>query len=172
MSDVGQAIPRRALTPNPRSSAGVYNSGMSSIDGAKHIGDLMPDRNIILEGFDAISQRGFTQVPNYVLREFDISPGAKLAYTMLLSYAWQNDFCFPGQDTLAEDMRVSLRSIGTYIKELETVELLSVTRRGLGRSNLYKLSSAGRTTPRSNRATHSPSAPPQRVYPHPRQLRG
>ena len=74
MSDVGQPIPRRALTPNPQSSAVVYNSGMPSIDGAKHIGDLIADRNIILEGFDAISQRGFTQVPNYVLKEFDISP--------------------------------------------------------------------------------------------------
>ena len=144
---------------------------MSSIDGANHIGDLIADRNIILEGFDAISQRGFTQVPNYVLKEFDISPGAKLAYTMLLSYAWQNDFCFPGQDTLAADMRVSLRSIGTYIKELETVELLTVTRRGLGRSNLYKLSSAGRTTPRPSRGNNSAAATPRTAYPHPSQLR-
>lgn len=28
---------------------------------------------------------------------------------MLLKYAWQDDFCFPGQERLAEDMGVTDR---------------------------------------------------------------
>lgn len=41
---------------------------MHRTDGAQHIGDLIRDRNIVLRGGDALSQRGFTQVPNHVLR--------------------------------------------------------------------------------------------------------
>jgi len=77
---------------------------MNYIGGVRHIGDLLRDKNIVLKGADALSQRGFTQVPNHVLRSDKVSPGAKLAYAMLLSYAWQNDFCFPGQERLAKDM--------------------------------------------------------------------
>jgi Helix-turn-helix domain len=79
--------------------------------GAQHIGDLIRDKNIVLKGADVLSQRGFTQVPNHLLRSDKISAGAKLAYTMLLSYAWQNDFCFPGQERLAKDMGAGERSV-------------------------------------------------------------
>ena len=71
------------------------------------IGDLLKEKNIILKGADALSTHGFTQVPNHVLRSDALSPGAKLAYAMLLSYAWHNDYCFPGQDRLAKDMGVT-----------------------------------------------------------------
>jgi len=87
---------------------------------------------------DALRQ-GFTQIPNVILRRPDISPGSKLAYVMLLSYAWHKDSCFPGQDTLSEDMGVSNRSVVTYMKELQSVGLLIVKRRGLGLTNLYVL---------------------------------
>jgi len=58
----------------------------------RSIKDILQDRNIILRGADALSQKGFTQVPNYVLKPTRISPGAKLTYTMLLSYVWENEF--------------------------------------------------------------------------------
>ena len=54
---------------------------MKYTKGAQHIGDLIRDKNIVLRGADALSQRGFTQVPNHVLRSDKISPGAKLAYS-------------------------------------------------------------------------------------------
>lgn len=107
--------------------------------GAQHIGDLIRDRNIVLRGGDALSQRGFTQVPNHVLRSDRVSPGAKLAYAMLLSYAWQNDFCFPGQDRLAKDMGAGVRSVVRYIQELEKAQFIVVRKRGQGRPNLYEL---------------------------------
>ena len=103
------------------------------------IGDLLKERSIILKGADALSAQGFTQVPNHVLRSGDITPGGKLAYAMLLSYAWQNDFCFPGQERLAKDMGVTDRSVRTYLQELETKGFLTIKRQGLGKPNLYEL---------------------------------
>jgi|APTNR8051073442_1049403.scaffolds.fasta_scaffold34153_2 hypothetical protein len=103
------------------------------------IGDLLKERSIILKGADALSAQGFTQVPNHVLRSGDITPGGKLAYAMLLSYAWQNDFCFPGQERLAKDMGVTDRSVRTYLQELEKKGFLTIKRQGLGKPNLYEL---------------------------------
>ena len=103
------------------------------------IGQLIAEKNIILKGADALSARGFTQVPNHILETSKISPGAKLAYAMLLKYAWQNDFCFPGQDRLAKDMGGGVRSIVRYVQELETAGFVKIVRRGQGKPNLYEL---------------------------------
>lgn len=110
------------------------------------ISALIAEKNIVLRGADVLSQGGFTQVPNTVLESSAISPGAKLAYAMLLKYAWQNDFCFPGQDRLAKDMGVSLRSTNSYIQELEKKSFINITRRGQGRPNLYELNLTPRST--------------------------
>ena len=110
-----------------------------------HIGSLIAERNIILKGADMLSQSGFTQVPNSVLESSEISPGAKLTYAMLLKYARQNDFCFPGQDRLAKDMGVSLRSTNSYIQELEQRSFITIRRRGQGKPNIYELSLTRRT---------------------------
>jgi len=107
----------------------------------QHIGKALDsvERNIILKGADALSAKGFTQVPNHILKNHKISPGAKLTYTMLLSYAWQNDYCFPGQERLGSDMGSGERSVRRYIQELEKEKLVRITRRGQGKSNLYEL---------------------------------
>ena len=107
--------------------------------GIRHIGDLISERNIVLRGADVLTVKGFTQVPNHLLKSEKISPGAKLAYTMLLSYAWQNDYCFPGQERLAKDMGSGVRSVVRYIQELEQHDFIKVKRQGQGRSNLYEL---------------------------------
>lgn len=98
-----------------------------------------PDRNIIFDGGDLISRKGYTLVPNFLLNSAAISAGAKLVYVMLLKYAWEKDNCFPGQKQLAEDLGNSERYVHGCIKELETARLISVKRRGQGRSNLYTL---------------------------------
>jgi hypothetical protein len=107
----------------------------------EHIGARLSEveRNIEIIGADPITRHGFTQVPNFILTKKDISVGAKLAYAMLLKYAWNNDACFPGQAKLADDMGAAERSIRTYLKELETAELLEIVQRGLGKTNLYRL---------------------------------
>ena len=96
-------------------------------------------RNIEIVGADPVTLHGFTQVPNIILTDKALSVGSKLAYAMLLKYAWSKDACFPGQQTLADDMGAGERSIRTYLKELEEVGYLEVKQRGLGKTNLYRL---------------------------------
>src|SRR3954462_9216954 len=102
------------------------------------IGSIL-ERNIILSGADVLTAKGYIQGPNHVLVSDRLSPGAKLTYAMLLKYAWQNDYCFPGQERLAKDMGVTDRSVRTYLQELEREQFVSIKQRGLGKPNLYEL---------------------------------
>jgi biotin operon repressor len=104
-----------------------------------HIRDILAKKTIVLEGADVLSARGFTQVPNYVLESRNLSAGAKLTYAMLLKYAWENDYCFPGQDRLAADMGVSRQTANKYIQELRDKDYVSIKRQGQGRPNVYRL---------------------------------
>ncbi len=106
---------------------------------ARRLGDILKDKNIILKGADAATAMGFTQVPNFILTKSDLSVGAKLAYAMLLKYAWGDDACFPGQTKLAVDMGSGERSVRRYLDELEKASLLEIVQRGLGKTNLYRL---------------------------------
>src|ERR1700722_12952137 len=103
------------------------------------IGDILKDRNIILKGADAASMMGLTQVPNFLLKSKKLSSGDKMAFAMLLSYAWQNDYCFPGQKRLGEDMGLDERNVRRHLKSLEVHGLLSIQRRGQGKTNIYEL---------------------------------
>jgi hypothetical protein len=107
----------------------------------EHIGSQLAEtiRNIEIVGADPVTRHGFTQVPNFILTQKALSVGAKLAYAMLLKYAWSDDACFPGQLKLAEDMGAGERSVRTYLKELEGAGILEIKQRGLGRTNLYRL---------------------------------
>ena len=102
-----------------------------------HLSDIQ--RNIEIIGADNATKYGFTQVPNFLLTNKDLSVGAKLAYAMLLKYAWDAAACFPGQVKLGEDMGAGERSVRTYLKELEDAGLLEVEQRGLGKTNMYRL---------------------------------
>ncbi len=115
-----------------------YNARMES-NGSRHIGDILKERNIEIIGADPITRHGFTQVPNFILTKKDISVGAKLAYAMLLKYAWGDDACFPGQAKLADDTGSGERSVRRYLEELEKAGLLEIVQRGLGKTNLYRL---------------------------------
>lgn len=107
----------------------------------EHIAGRLNDiaRNIEIVGADPVTRHGFTQVPNVILTNAALSVGAKLAYAMLLKYAWSDDACYPGQQRLAKDIGSGERSVRTYLKELEDAKLLEVTQRGLGKTNLYRL---------------------------------
>ena len=97
------------------------------------------EQNIKLNSADPIALHGFTQLPNFILRNPDISIGAKTTYSLFLSYAWHNDCCFPGQDTLAKALGMSIGSVNAFIKELEASGLIEITRRGQGKTNLYTI---------------------------------
>ena len=105
----------------------------------RHIGDILKERNIILKGADAATAQGFTQVPNFLLKSKKLSSGDKLAFAMLLSYAWQNDFCFPGQKRLGDDMGLHETNVRRHLKSLQANGLLNIVRRGQGKTNIYEL---------------------------------
>src|SRR5580658_5761188 len=96
-------------------------------------------RNIEIVGADPVTLHGYTMVPNVILTKKELSVGAKLAYAMLLKYAWADNGCYPGQLKLAEDMGAGERSIRTYLKELQTAGILDIQQRGLGQTNYYRL---------------------------------
>ena len=97
------------------------------------------ERNMKLNSTDPIALHGFTQLPNFILRNPDLSAGAKTTYALFLSYAWHNDYCFPGQETLANALGMSVGSVNAYVKELEASNLIEITRRGQGKTNLYTI---------------------------------
>lgn len=105
----------------------------------KSIGEILEKNTIVLKGADKLSLTGFTQIPNHILRNPKVSPGATQVYALLLSYAWHNNFAFPGQEKLAADMGAGLRSVTRYIKELVDKNFLIISRRGQGRTNVYTL---------------------------------
>jgi hypothetical protein len=94
------------------------------------------EKNTIVVLNEALKQ-GFTQLPRFVLKDKKLSFGARLTYAVLLSYAWQEDSCFPGQDKMAGDLGVSRQAINGYLNELKENEYISWERRGLGKTNIY-----------------------------------
>jgi len=84
-------------------------------------------------------KHGFTQLPNYVLKDKKLSFGARLAYAVLLSYAWQDESCFPGQARMAEDLGTTDRSIRTFLKELRQRGYITWKQQGLNKPNIYYL---------------------------------
>lgn len=85
---------------------------------------------------DAILAAGFVQVPMLVLRDPDLSTGAKVAYGALLWYAWRGGD-YPGQAAMAEQFGMSERSVRSYLSELEKCQYVDVQRPGLGKPNNY-----------------------------------
>jgi hypothetical protein len=100
------------------------------------------ERDTIFVEDDSLRE-GFTQVPNLLLKRADLSHGAKIAYALLLSYAWQQDRCFPGQDKLASDMGVERKAVIRYLQELKNKGVIRVRRRGMGKTNVYFLPRLG-----------------------------
>ena len=108
----------------------------------KKLGDIshfQEKQNIILQGFDPVSAGGFTQVPNILLKDTKLSAHSKIVYASLLSYAWNNSFCYPGQERMATDIGTSQPTIARAIKELEQNGWLEIKRRGQGKTNVYVL---------------------------------
>jgi hypothetical protein len=82
-------------------------------------------------------KHGFAQIPRYVLNDKRMSFGARLTYAVLLSYAWQEDSCFPGQDRMAKDLGVTRKAVNAYLTELKKCRYIDWERRGLGKTNVY-----------------------------------
>lgn len=82
---------------------------------------------------------GFTSIPNRVLRNSDISLGARMTYAILLQYAWQDNFCFPAQTRLATDLGIGERTVRQYLNELREAKLITWKQQGLNKPNVYRI---------------------------------
>ena len=107
----------------------------------EHIGAHLDkiEQNMKLNTADPIARYGFTQLPNFILRNPDLSANAKTVYSLLLSYAWHNNLCFPGQERLAEHMGVNVSTVSRATAELEDCSLIEIERRGQGKTNFYTI---------------------------------
>ena len=114
-----------------------HNGGMPHV--SEIIKEYVKERNIILETHDPVVAYGFTQVPNFILKNKQLTIGEKMTFAMFLSYAWHNESCFPGQEKLAKDIGAGVRSVSRFIKGLEKKGFLTIQRRGLGKTNIYTL---------------------------------
>jgi Helix-turn-helix domain len=112
-----------------------YNSVMDHI--RQHLQKV--EHNMRINSVDPIAQHGFTQLPNFILRNPDLTANAKTVYSLLLSYAWHNDLCFPGQERLAEHMGTHVSTVSRAIAELENCSLIEIERRGQGKTNFYTI---------------------------------
>jgi transcription initiation factor IIE alpha subunit len=101
------------------------------------IGDALKERfeQIIIE--NQMLRAGFAALPYMVLRDTRLSVGARLAYAVLLMYAWQEGATFAGQDKMAKDMGISERHLRRYLNELEDLGYVHIKRQGLNKPNLY-----------------------------------
>ena len=105
----------------------------------ENIGHFKAHQNIVLKGFDPISAHGFTQVPNYLLTNSGLTCNAIVAYAKLLSYAWDKERVFPGQERMAQEIGSSQPTVARAVKELEDNGWLEIERRGQGKTNIYVL---------------------------------
>ena len=99
--------------------------------------EVLEKHTIVIE--DPLLRKGFTIVPNLLFMLKGLSHGARLTYVLLLKYAWQEGSCFPGIDRLAEDLGVERKSVMRYTRELRSTGLISVKRRGFGKTNVYRI---------------------------------
>jgi len=98
------------------------------------------DQDIVLDGADVLSQKGYTLVPNYILYQQGLTAQAKLIYAMLLSYAWGTKrSAYPGQERLAADCGLGVATVKRHIKHLVEKKCITIVRRGQGWTNLYIL---------------------------------
>lgn len=80
---------------------------------------------------------GFAALPYVVLRDTKLSVGARLSYAVLLSYAWQADATFVGQEKMAQDMGVSERQVQRYLYELRDTNYIEISRTDKRFNNTY-----------------------------------
>jgi hypothetical protein len=99
------------------------------------IRDIMQRHTIVV--LNESLKHGFTQLPNYVLKDTRLSFGARLTFAVLLSYAWQEGSCFPGQGRMASDLGTTDRSIRTFLTELKAGGFVDWKQQGLNRPNIY-----------------------------------
>lgn len=85
---------------------------------------------------------GFGFIPRAVMRDKNLSIGAKAVYAYLASFAGNKEYAFPGRDLMCEELGISKDSLLKYmklLKELGYLEVEQVKKEGKFAHNIYKL---------------------------------
>ena len=109
---------------------------------------------------------GYTYVPRSVLRSTQLSASSKALYSVLLTYAGSKDHCWPSQATLSSDLCASTRSVIRWMKALSAAGLVTVRRRGLTRTNVYRIAPVDGTESHFRASSGSEDSPPVLEVPH------
>ena len=85
------------------------------------------------------SINGFVQIPKSILYSPRISPDGKIAYSILKGFCYKKDSCFPGIEKVAFHMGIGKNRCRKAIDELDSLGFIKKERRGLGMTNLYRI---------------------------------
>lgn len=102
-----------------------------------NIASLVKQRieRVVIE--NQLLRAGFAAFPYLVMRDKNLSVGARLTYAFLLMYAWQEGSCFASQQTMAADMGMSDRHLRRFISELKLTGYIRVEREDMRFNNTY-----------------------------------
>lgn len=76
-------------------------------------------------------------IPNWLMRNRELSSSDKLVYARLAQYAGKDGECFPKQETIADECGMNISTVNTSIKTLIKVGLLEYIKKGQGKTNSY-----------------------------------
>ena len=76
-------------------------------------------------------------IPPSVFDSTDLSPTAKLCFGRLASMCGEKDYCWPSQETLAEELKVTSRSVRECLSQLEDSGFIETEQVGLRKTNRY-----------------------------------
>ena len=85
---------------------------------------------------DAALAGGFVQVPIGIFFDSNLKDGPVRTYGALLWYAWKQGRA-PGQEVMAQELGMGLRTIQRHLKDLQTAGYIAVEQLGLGKANRY-----------------------------------
>lgn len=81
----------------------------------------------------------FVITPTAILHSSTLSPSSKTLYGILKSHSRQRHECFPSYNRLCKLMNRCENTVRGYMRELIHAGLVEQTRRGLRKSNIYRL---------------------------------
>jgi len=82
-------------------------------------------------------KKNFTQIPNRIIRDVNLSNCLFRTYVALRAYAYGENKSFPAQQTVADDLGKRRETINRHIAELEKGGYIKKRRRGYSLSNEY-----------------------------------
>jgi phosphoserine phosphatase len=79
-----------------------------------------------------------TWMPNTIIADTKLTPGAKFLYSVLLNQSWRTTVVSPSHQALAREIGAPVRATRNYVDELSHAKLITLQARP-GKPNLYSI---------------------------------